>query len=222
MSAPEVAEYTGAGSDPATKLIIAQLDGHSGILLLRRCAYHRRLAVDLRAAARQRRGHPVPGHGRQRRRLDLLSQRGGGAVRPGRGGLRVGARRTHRAQPARLPGAGDRPGARARRVRAGDGDLGLSGVPHGDDGRTAAGLHPFGAVLARASGAALPGQRRPHGGAAEHGLPGGAPLLRRSAAGAGRVRRGGRAAHLHAAGAVRAVRAAGDRSVPGRARRRSS
>ena len=30
MSAPEVAEYTGAGSDPATKLIIAQLDGHSG------------------------------------------------------------------------------------------------------------------------------------------------------------------------------------------------
>ena len=30
MSAAEVAEYTGAGSDPATKLIIAQLDGHSG------------------------------------------------------------------------------------------------------------------------------------------------------------------------------------------------
>ncbi len=30
MSAEEVAEYTGAGSDPATKLIIAQLDGHSG------------------------------------------------------------------------------------------------------------------------------------------------------------------------------------------------
>ena len=30
MSGQEVAEYTGSGSDPATKLIIAQLDGHSG------------------------------------------------------------------------------------------------------------------------------------------------------------------------------------------------
>ena len=220
MSVEEVAEYTGAGSDPATKLIIAQLDGHSGSSFFDGA----RTVDDLLSIYA-----PLADSDVGTLFLGTGGSGAGSTFYPSSVGVPYGegeeafvserAARTVRSLRGFLERGID-PVQGARGLRAGDGDRRLPGIPHGDDGRAATELHPLRAILARAPGAALPGQRRPHGGAAEHGLPGGAPLLRRPAPGAGRVRRGGRAAHLHAAGAVRALRAAGDRGVPGRPRRR--